>query len=70
MNDELLITATAAPILGVAPITLKNSRYTGLLGDKPAPPYLKIGKKVRYLRSDLLEYLRGCRVVPTDRTVA
>ena len=37
--------------------TLRNSRHTGLLFGKKAPPYIKIGRKVLYRFSDVNEFL-------------
>ena len=58
-----MITATrliddkeAAPILGVQPTTLKNSRHTGKLAGVEAPPYLKIGRTVRYEIEAILQW--------------
>ncbi len=64
-GDDLADTDEGAKILGVAPVTLKNSRYTSRLGDAPAPEYLKIGKNVRYSKRYLEQvYLPSCRIVP------
>jgi hypothetical protein len=55
IDDELLAENDAASILGAAKSTLKQSRHTGKLFGKPAPPYLKLGlRSIRYKRSDLL----------------
>jgi hypothetical protein len=48
---------TAAPLLGVAPATLRKSRVTGTLLGMATPAFLKIGKTVRYRESDLREWL-------------
>lgn len=37
--------------------TLNNSRYTGMLGGVKAPPYIKIGRSVRYRKSALDNWL-------------
>lgn len=53
-QGPLLNTPEAANYLGFSPVTLNNSRYTGLLGGVAAPAYIKVGKKsVFYKRSTL-----------------
>ena len=54
----------AAQYLGLHPQTLKTSRATGKLNNRPAPPYYKIGKNIFYDPDELDEYVADCRVVP------
>ena len=64
-ENDLVDTNEGAKILDIAPVTLKTSRSTGKLGDRPAPEYYKIGKNVRYSREYLKkEFLDACLVVP------
>jgi len=63
--EERLPNDPAADYIGVAPVTLKNSRATGKLGNGPAPEYFKIGKKVFYTKPILDRYINNRRVVPT-----
>ena len=49
----------ASSILGLTVKSLQKRRWEGL-----PPPYLKIGRKVRYRLSDILEYLETCTVLP------
>ena len=49
----------AAGVLHVSPNTLRNSRSKGTLCGRRAPPYIKMGGKVLYAQSDLLEWLDG-----------
>jgi len=51
----------AARELGLAVKTLQNLRWRRM-----GPPYLKIGKRVAYLPSDLRVYLESCRIVPEN----
>ncbi len=44
----LLNSAEAAKMLSVAEQTLYNSRTSGLLFGKKAPPHVKLGRSVRY----------------------
>ena len=53
---KLIDDKEAAPILGVQPNTLKNSRHTGRLAGVEAPPYLKMGRTVRYEVDALLAW--------------
>jgi predicted site-specific integrase-resolvase len=52
-SRELLDEKAAAAVLDVTPGTLSVWRSTG----RYALPFLKVGRKVRYRRSDLLEWL-------------
>jgi excisionase family DNA binding protein len=54
--DTLLNTADAAEFLGVKPQTLNLWRSTGRVN----LPYLKVGRNVRYRRSDLEAFLASC----------
>lgn len=53
-----------ADFLGVAAVTLKHSRATGRLGKQPAPPFVRVGRRVFYRRSMLNEYIKSCEVHP------
>ena len=48
----------AACYIGMSRSWLAQARMTG---DPNAPPFLKIGRSVRYLREDLDTWLAGCR---------
>ena len=66
-GGDLANTEETAEILGIAPVTVKNSRYTGRLGNGPAPEYLKIGRSIRYSKTYLKrKFLPSCRVVPAE----
>ena len=52
-SGELLDDNAAAAVLDVAPGTLSVWRSTG----RYALPFLKVGRKVRYRRADLLAWL-------------
>ena len=49
----------AAEILSRAVQTMRNDRHL-----RQGPPYLKLGRSVRYKVSDLLDYMEKCRVDP------
>lgn len=60
---ELLTTTQAAELLGVSKAFLERDRWAGA-----KVPFVRIGSRtVRYLKSDLEEYIRGNRVSPTLR---
>ena len=52
-NDRLLTTPEAAELLQVKPTTLENWRVTG----RYSLPFVKVGRRVRYRESTLLEWL-------------
>ena len=53
LNNSLpLTTEEAAPFLGIKPSTLEVWRCRG-----EGPTFLKIGRSVRYRKSDLLDFL-------------
>jgi hypothetical protein len=53
---ELLEHLEAARFIGAAPSTLKQSRFTGILFGKPAPPFEKRGRKVLYRKETLEQF--------------
>lgn len=58
-EDELLTTADAARVLDVTPGTLEVWRAT-----KRYPlPYVKIGRSVKYRRSDVLAFIQSRTVL-------
>ena len=64
MNTEVVKNAIisetqAAQILGRAVQTLRNDRHL-----KKGPPYIKLGRSVRYLISDLHHYIEKNRIDP------
>jgi len=59
-NDTTpLCTKIAARVIGLDHRTLEQWRYQG-----KGPPYLKVGRQVRYLREELDAWLQGRRVEP------
>jgi predicted DNA-binding transcriptional regulator AlpA len=54
-----LTTKQAADILGYSEQTLAQSRSSGVLGGGKAPPYIKRGKMVRYVRAELDAWMSG-----------
>ena len=49
----------AAYYLGVSKSSLDHSRLTGNLCGIPAPPFVRLGRMVRYLREQLDSWLDG-----------
>lgn len=66
--DDRLTNAEAAQILGVDAATLTQWRYLQKFSERL--PYLKVGRKVFYRKSDLLNFLQGCVVGGTKATEA
>jgi predicted DNA-binding transcriptional regulator AlpA len=52
----------AAKILGLHPQTLRNKRSRG-----EGPPYVKLGRAVRYFEDDLIAYLDKRKIEPEER---
>lgn len=60
MKNEpaLMSSKEAAEYLGFADVTLRNSRYTGMLAGVAAPAFRKLGRKsVRYERTTVAAWL-------------
>lgn len=49
----------AAELLTISANTLRNSRSTGILCGKEAPPFIKMGRKIIYLKADLMQWLES-----------
>lgn len=62
---EHLTTTQAAEYLGVSPGWLANARCRG-----DGPPFYKLGRTVRYIRSALDEWSRARQVVSTSQVVS
>ena len=60
-SDPKLRTPKAAAYIGCSPRTLEKFRQTG-----GGPVYLKVGRSVLYLKSDLDLYLEQCRRASTS----
>lgn len=64
-NDTTpLCTKIAARVIGLDHRTLEQWRYQG-----KGPPYLKVGRQVRYIREELDAWLQGRRVEPEGHRV-
>lgn len=60
--SKFLTEKQAATLLGLSLSTLQQRRFKG-----QQPPYIKIGKSVRYDVEDILAFAESCRVNPTTR---
>lgn len=58
-NEEHFSTREAAEFLHLSAHTIRNARSTGTLCGRQSPPYIKMGGKVLYARTDLLHWLNG-----------
>lgn len=55
--DPLLDDPEAALLLKTTAGNMKQSRYTGKLYGKPAPKFIKMGRRAKYRRSRLLQFI-------------
>jgi predicted DNA-binding transcriptional regulator AlpA len=63
LAPRTLSEAEAAEYIGLSRSTLRQGRCDGRRENRiPPPPYLKIGRKVAYLRDDLDRWLETCRI--------
>jgi predicted DNA-binding transcriptional regulator AlpA len=70
-ENQLLDESKAASLIGMSVAFLRRGRHEGIVGGRtPAPPHLKLGRAVRYLRSDLDAWLAARRVDPVKRKAA
>lgn len=53
----VMSTGELAPVLGITPGALAQDRYRG-----SGIPYVKLGRRVRYLRADVARYLASHRM--------
>lgn len=65
--SQTLTHKEACLLLGASDICLKLSRMTGTLYGHPAPKFIRYGRSVRYLRSDLEAWLAG---IPRHQSIA
>ena len=56
--SSLLTTSDLADELRVSEVTIKVSRKTGMLLGARAPPYVKVGRLVRYRRVDIDTWIK------------
>lgn len=62
-TKKTLTEANAAAYLGLSRSTLRQGRCEGRRENRmPPPPYIKLGRKIVYLREDLDRWLENCRV--------
>ncbi len=61
---KLLTERQVAEILSVSPIMLRKQRCIGETpGGAPLVPWLKLGKRVRYVEADVIQYVENLREV-------
>jgi len=66
---ELLDEVAAAERIGMSIAFLRAARCRGTLGNRsPGPPYLQLGRSVRYDCADLDKWLDAQRVDPAARS--
>ncbi|MEX2373991.1 MAG: helix-turn-helix domain-containing protein [Dehalococcoidia bacterium] len=62
IGEGLLTERQAGELLGFTATTMRISRMNGKLAGSQAPPWLKLGKSVRYRRADLDAWLEKAAV--------
>ena len=67
-KPELMDEGPAADYLDMSVAFLRAGRCHGIVGNRtPTPPYLKIGRSIKYDRRDLDAWLADRRVDPVAR---
>jgi len=62
-NDEILTEKEAAQFLKIAPQSLRCQRSHGPKPDGLPPiPFVRMGKSIRYLKSDLMAVVQAGRI--------
>ncbi|WP_415911929.1 helix-turn-helix domain-containing protein [Neptuniibacter sp. QD37_11] len=56
--DKVLTSKEAADFLKLSEYTLRRSRMEGTLCGVESPPFIKLGRQVKYLSEDLLIWLQ------------
>lgn len=59
IDSQLLTTKEAAEYLRYSEYTLRRARVDGTLSGKKQPKFTKMGKAVRYRKSDLDNWVNG-----------
>jgi hypothetical protein len=60
MTDKYCLSnEEGAELLTISANTLRNSRSTGVLCGREAPPFIKMGRKIVYLKTDLIHWLES-----------
>lgn len=64
MNERATLTEIeTAKYLGVSCSTLRQGRMNGNRENRiPSPPFIKLGRSIRYLKEDLDQWLRRYRI--------
>jgi predicted DNA-binding transcriptional regulator AlpA len=62
LDNKIINEEEAAEILSIGTETLRNLRRS-----RKGPVFLKIGKSVRYIMSDIEDYVERARVKPETR---
>jgi len=63
ITPKTLTEEQASQYLGISRATLRQGRCDGRREHRmPPPPYLKLGRKILYLRDDLDQWLENYRV--------
>ncbi len=67
---RLISERDAARVLGVSQISLRRGRMDGpRVNRMPVPPYIKLGKSVKYDLADLEHFIAAHRLTPQNRNM-
>lgn len=67
-KPELFDEGPAADYIDMSVAFLRNGRCKGVTGNRtPTPPFLRLGRSIKYDRRDLDAWLASRRVVPAKR---
>lgn len=64
---QVLSDSEAAVFMGLAPRSLRNARSKGA---GPRPPFVRVGRRIVYQVSDLLDYMGRHRIDPEGESEA
>jgi predicted DNA-binding transcriptional regulator AlpA len=65
---KLIKEAEAANYLGLSVSTLRQGRMNGVRSNRvPCPPFIKLGKAVRYCLVDLETWIASQRITPAPK---
>ena len=64
-SNRTLTEIEAADYLGISRSTLRQGRMNGPRSSRcPTPPFIRLGRKILYLREDLDQLLKERRILP------
>lgn len=69
MTQRVLTETQAAEYTGLSRSTFRQGRMAGVRDKRcPPPPYIKLGRAIRYLQDDLDDWLKANRKIPVTNS--